>query len=89
MIPGASDLIYRTATAETYSVGFNAGHRQYFPKMSAEEALLLKCYDPRPRTRAVRAAHRVRRPDHTADALPREDGCARWCSTSVEAGLSA
>jgi hypothetical protein len=42
----ASDLIYSGRHGETYSVKFSPGHRWfYFPKMTADEALLLKCYD--------------------------------------------
>jgi hypothetical protein len=42
----ASDLIYPNRSGETYSVKYNPDHRWfYFPEMTAEEALLLKCYD--------------------------------------------
>lgn len=42
----ASDLIYPNRRGETYSVKYNPNHRWfYFPDMSADEALLLKCYD--------------------------------------------
>src|ERR1700761_173506 len=42
----ASDLIYPNRQGETYSVRFNPAHRWfYFPKMTSDEALLLKCYD--------------------------------------------
>jgi hypothetical protein len=42
----ASDLIYPDRRGETYSVKYNPNHRWfYFPEMTAEEALLLKCYD--------------------------------------------
>ena len=41
----ASELVYRDRTGETYAVRFNPAHRWlYAPAMSAEEALLLKCY---------------------------------------------
>jgi hypothetical protein len=42
----ASDLIYPNRNGETYSVKFNPNHRWYYiPEMTADEALLLKCYD--------------------------------------------
>ena len=42
----ASDLIYPNRNGETYSVKFNPNHRWfYFPEMTADEAILLKCYD--------------------------------------------
>jgi hypothetical protein len=42
----ASDLIYPNRNGETYSVRFNPNHRWYYiPEMTADEALLLKCYD--------------------------------------------
>lgn len=42
----ASDLIYPTRRGETYSVTYNPAHRWfYFPEMTVDEALLLKCYD--------------------------------------------
>src|SRR5580704_8335482 len=42
----ASDLIYPNRRGETYSVKYNANHRWfYFPEMTPDEAILLKCYD--------------------------------------------
>ena len=42
----ASDLIYPNRRGETYSVKYNPNHRWfYFSEMTADEALLLKCYD--------------------------------------------
>lgn len=42
----ASDLIYPGRRGETYSVKYNPNHRWfYFPDMTSDEALLLKCYD--------------------------------------------
>ena len=41
-------LIYPNRRGETYSVKFNSDHRWfYFPEMTADQALLLKCYDLR------------------------------------------
>jgi hypothetical protein len=42
----ASDLIYPNRSGETYSVKYNPNHRWfYFPEMTPDEAILLKCYD--------------------------------------------
>jgi hypothetical protein len=42
----ASDLKYPDRTGETYSVTYNPSQRYYyFPKMQAEEAVLIRCYD--------------------------------------------
>lgn len=42
----ASDLIYPNRNGETYTVRYNPAHRWYYvPRMTADEALLLKCYD--------------------------------------------
>jgi hypothetical protein len=70
----ASDLIYPNRRGETYSVKFNPAHRWlYFPKMTAEEALLLKCYDSATDGRARFAPHTAFiDPTTPADAPPRE-----------------
>jgi hypothetical protein len=42
----ASDLIYPNRSGETYSVKYNPDHRWfYFPDVTPDEAILLKCYD--------------------------------------------
>ncbi|MFO1109624.1 MAG: CmcJ/NvfI family oxidoreductase [Bradyrhizobium sp.] len=42
----ASDLIYPDRNGETYAVKYNPRHRWfYFPEMTPDEAILLKCYD--------------------------------------------
>jgi hypothetical protein len=70
----ASDLIYPNRNGETYSVKFNPGHRWfYFPEMTADEALLLKCYDSATDGRARFAPHTAfADPTTPKDALPRE-----------------
>lgn len=70
----ASDLIYPSRQGETYSVKFNPDHRWfYFPEMTADQALLLKCYDSATDGRARFAAHTAFvDPTTPADALPRE-----------------
>jgi hypothetical protein len=70
----ASDLIYPNRSGETYSVKFNPEHRWfYFPEMTADEALLLKCYDSATDGRARFAPHTAFvDPTTPLDALPRE-----------------
>jgi hypothetical protein len=70
----ASDLIYPNRNGETYSVKFNPDHRWfYFPDMTADEALLLKCYDSATDGRARFAPHTAFvDPTTPEDAPPRE-----------------
>lgn len=70
----ASDLIYPNRRGETYSVKFNPDHRWfYFPEMTADQALLLKCYDSVTDGRARFAPHTAFvDPTTPKDALPRE-----------------
>ena len=42
----STDLRYRDRTGEVYSLRFSDAHRWlYFPRMRADEAMLLKCFD--------------------------------------------
>ena len=42
----ASDLKYPDRTGETYSITYNPDQRcYYFPKMQADEAVLIRCFD--------------------------------------------
>ncbi|MGY3616727.1 CmcJ/NvfI family oxidoreductase [Bradyrhizobium sp. USDA 10063] len=70
----ASDLIYPNRRGETYSVKYNAKHRWfYFPEMTPDEALLLKCYDSATDGRTRFAPHTAFiDPTTPADAEPRE-----------------
>src|SRR5579864_7890403 len=70
----ASDLIYPDRNGETYSVKFNPDHRWfYFPEMTSDEALLLKCYDSATDGRARFAPHTAFiDPTTPKDAPPRE-----------------
>jgi len=81
-------LIYPNRRGETYSVAFNPAHRWfYIPEMTADEALLLKCYDSaNRRSRAFRTAHRLHRSDNAAGhgAAREHRICGRWCFTAVE-----
>jgi hypothetical protein len=70
----ASDLVYPNRNGETYSVKFNSNHRWfYFPEMTPDEALLLKCYDSATDGRARFAPHTAFvDPTTPGDAAPRE-----------------
>jgi hypothetical protein len=70
----ASDLIYPNRNGETFSVKFNPRHRWfYFPEMTADEALLLKCYDSETDGRARFVPHTAFvDPTTPHDAPPRE-----------------
>jgi hypothetical protein len=70
----ASDLIYPNRRGETYSVKFNPAHRWfYFPEMTPDEAILLKCYDSATDGRTRFGPHTAFvDPTTSADAAPRE-----------------
>lgn len=70
----ASDLIYPNRRGETYSVKYNLGHRWfYFPEMTPDEALLLKCYDSATDGRTRFSPHTAFvDPTTPSDAPPRE-----------------
>lgn len=77
MSPGdflAQDLIYRHRVGETYAVTFSAAHRWfYFPHMTRDEALLLKCFDSAHDGRARFTAHSAFvNPAAAPGAAPRE-----------------
>jgi len=69
-----SDLRYRDRTGEIYGLGFAPEHRWiFFPRMQADEAMLLKCYDSVRDGRARFTAHSAfRDPTAPPDAPPRE-----------------
>ena len=70
----ASDLIYPNRRGETYSVKYNPEHRWfYFPEMTPDEALLLKCYDSATDGRTRFGPHTAFvDPTSPASAAPRE-----------------
>ena len=70
----ASDLIYPNRSGETYSVKYNPNHRWfYFPEMTADEAVLLKCYNSATDGRTRFGPHTAfTDPTTPADAAPRE-----------------
>jgi hypothetical protein len=70
----ASDLIYPNRSGETYSVTYNPAHRWfYFPEMTVDEALLLKCYDSATDGRTRFGPHTAFvDPTTPPDAAPRE-----------------
>ena len=70
----ASDLRYPDRTGETYSITYNPNQRYYyFPKMQADEAVLIRCFDT-----SLDGPHRFSAhtgfddPETPADAPPRE-----------------
>lgn len=69
-----TDLIYQRRIGETYSVKFNPEHRWlYIPEMTADEILLLKCFDSKIDGRARFAPHTAFvDPTTPANAPPRE-----------------
>ena len=70
----ASDLIYPSRRGETYSVKYNPNHRWfYFPDMTPDEAILLKCYDSATDGRTRFGPHTAfLDPTTPADVPPRE-----------------
>ncbi len=69
-----TDLVYRDRVGETYSAAFNPRHRWFYaPRMTADEVLLLKCYDSAEDGRARFTAHTAfDDPTSPPDAPPRE-----------------
>lgn len=70
----ASDLIYRDRLGETYGVRHNPVHRWfYYPAMTADEAMVFKCYNSATDGRARWTAHSAfDDPTSPADARPRQ-----------------
>ena len=70
----ASDLIYPNRKGEIYTVKYNPAHRWYYvPRMTADEALLLKCYDSATDGRTRFCPHTAFvDPTTPADVAPRE-----------------
>jgi hypothetical protein len=70
----ASDLVYPNRVGETYSVKYSPEHQWFYvPRMTVDEALLLKCFDSRTDGRARFAPHTAfADPSTPPDAPPRE-----------------
>jgi hypothetical protein len=70
----AADLVYANRIGETYSVKYNPDHQWFYvPKMTADEILLLKCFDSETDGRARFAPHSAFiDPTTPSDAPPRE-----------------
>jgi hypothetical protein len=70
----ASDLKYPDRTGETYAVTYNPDQRYYyFPKMQADEVVLIRCYDSALKGAARFSAHTgFDDPTTPPDAPPRE-----------------
>lgn len=69
-----SDLVYPHRIGETYSVKFSPEHQWFYvPNMTADEILLLKCFDSKTDGRARFAPHSAfADPTTPSDAPPRE-----------------
>jgi hypothetical protein len=69
-----SDLVYPHRVGETYSVKYSPDHRWFYaPGMTADEVLLLKCFDSMTDGRARFAPHSAfADPTTSPDAPPRE-----------------
>ena len=80
----ASDLKYPDRTGETYSITYNPSQRYYyFPKMQADEAVLIRCYDSA-RNGAARFSAQpasTTRPLHPTRSRARASKSACWCSS--------
>jgi hypothetical protein len=70
----ASELRYPDRTGETYAVTFNPAQRwYYFPKMTADEVVLIRCFDSAREGAARFSAHGAfDDPNTPEDAPPRE-----------------
>jgi len=68
------DLVYRDRVGEIYGFLYNPKHRwYYFPRMTPNEAILLKCYDSKDDGRARFTAHTsFDDPNSPPNAAPRE-----------------
>ena len=68
------DLVYADRTGEIYQGVYNADHRwYYFPRMTRDEAILIKCYDSMKDGRARFSLHSAfDDPTAPADAPPRQ-----------------
>ena len=69
-----SDLKYPDRTGETYSITYNPNQRYYyFPKMQADEPVLIRCFDSAPEGAARFSGHTgFDDPTSPPDAPPRE-----------------
>src|SRR5262245_47112042 len=69
----STDLRYRDRTGEIYSLRWSPRHRWfYFPRMAADEAMLLKCYDSAPGRARFTAHSAFDDPGSPPDAPARE-----------------
>ena len=69
----ASDLIYRDRTGETYAIAHRPEQRWfYFPRMSRDEVVLIKCYDSDPAKAKLSAHTAFDDPAAPAQPRPRE-----------------
>lgn len=75
----ATDLKYENRTGEVYQATYSPDHRWlYFPRMTRDEAMLIKCYDSKDDGRARFTAHTAfDDPASGPDAAPRQSIEAR------------
>jgi len=67
----ASDLRYPDRTGETYAVTYNPAQRwYYFPKMTADEAILIRCFDSARSGAAQFSAHGAFEDPNSPDDAP-------------------
>lgn len=67
------DMVYQDRRGEIYVNTFNPAHRWlYFPKMTADEVILIKCYDTRHDVARFAPHTAFTDPTTPEDALPRE-----------------
>jgi hypothetical protein len=68
-----TDLRYRDRTGEVYSLRWSPHHAWfYFPRMEADEAMLLKCFDSAPDRARFTAHSAFDDPESRPDTPPRE-----------------
>ena len=69
----ASDIVYKDRTGEIYVTTYSPAHRWlYFPKMTPDETILIKCYDSRADVARFAPHSAFADPTTPADAAPRE-----------------
>lgn len=69
----ACDLVFRDRVGETYALTYSSEHRwRYYPRMTRDEVLLLKCYDSRKDVARFSPHTAFDDPATPPDARPRE-----------------
>jgi hypothetical protein len=69
----SSDIVYKDRTGEIYVTTYSSKHRWfYFPRMTPDETILIKCYDTRGDVARFAAHSAFTDPTTPEDAAPRE-----------------